>query len=170
MAAIVIAQILLRSLLIIDAYYIAYRLFSLSAVYLSAFLIGFNFILLSYTLLILTELLFAIVIGFTFLIGTYLFSSRSYKLELISSLGLTLAFAIFIQPISYYLIFPVAIGTTIYFIRNRFSWKKIIIGLLLLTAPSLVMVGIWQVRNKLHFNTFTYRPYNGFQSLLELHG
>ncbi|WP_259423734.1 ArnT family glycosyltransferase [Coxiella burnetii] len=156
LTAIVIAQMLLSSLLIIEAYYIAYRLFSLSAAYLSAFLIAFNFLLLSYTLVILTELLFAIVIGFTFLIGTYLFSSRSYKLGLIFSLGLTLAFATFIRPISYYLIFPVAIGTTIYFIRNRFPWKKIIMGLLLLTAPSLVMVGGWQVRNKLHFNTFAY--------------
>ncbi len=87
LAAIVMAQILLSSLLIIKAYLDSLPI-SLSPAYLSAFLIAFNFLLLRYTLVILMELLFAIVIGFTFLIARYLFSSRSYKLELIFSLGL----------------------------------------------------------------------------------
>lgn len=60
----IITQIILSSLLIIQGYYLAHRLFSPVAAYISVILIAINFLFISYTLMVLTDLLFAIGIGF----------------------------------------------------------------------------------------------------------
>ncbi|WP_259411690.1 glycosyltransferase family 39 protein [Coxiella burnetii] len=156
LSAIIITQIILSSLLIIQGYYLAHRLFSPVAAYISAILIAINFLFLSYTLMVLTDLLFAIAIGFVFLIGSYLFSDHPRKLWLSFSLGLALATATLIRPVSYYLLIPLSVGALWYFVHHHFGWRKPIISLILLTLPSIIFIGGWQVRNQLLFGTYAY--------------
>ncbi len=84
-------------------------------------MIAINFLFLSCTLIILTDLLFAIAIGFVFLIGSYLFSDHPRKLWLSFSPGLALASATLIRPVSYYLVIPLSVGTLWYFVHHYFA-------------------------------------------------
>ena len=62
--SVVITKIILGSLLLIKRFYPARRLFSPAAAYIAATLITINFLFLSYTLMVLTDFLFAIAMVF----------------------------------------------------------------------------------------------------------
>jgi len=155
-SVVIIAQILLSGLLVCEAFFIARRLFSLNAAYISAVIVACDVMIFVFNLMVLSETLFVVLIGAVFLIGTYLFTSYPKTLLLTLLLGFFLALATLTRPISYYLIIPIMVGTLWHYLRRRMAWKKIVVGLLLLMLPMLLLVGGWQVRNKLVIGSYAF--------------
>lgn len=162
LVAIILAQCVLASLMPLMAYAIAKRLFNSTVALFAAAMVALDYLLLSYSVMVLSDLLSAFLLGLVFLVGVYLFSGAKQKLVLAFLLGLMLALVTLVRPMNYYLIIPVLIGAVSYFAINRSSWGKIGLLTLLILLPSVILVGSWQLRNKMIFGTYTYSNIAGY--------
>ncbi len=156
LSAIIIAQILLSSLLIITAYYIAKQLFSLRVGLLAAFLVATDYLLLGYTYSVLTDMLFALFMGLFYMVGVSLLTEDKSKYLLSFLLGLFLSVATLIRPISYFMIFALVIGLLIFAISQRFEFKKIVLFMFCFIVPNIVLIGGWQIRNYETIGTYQF--------------
>lgn len=156
LAPVVFAQILLSSVLMICAYFIAKRLFSTSVGLIAAVVVSFNFLFITYSYFILSDIMSAIWLSLFFALGVSFYQGSRYPKAIVLLMGLVLAIATLTRPMNYYLILPVIIGTVIYCCRAHFSVQKAIALVLCLTLPTVLFVGGWQLRNKVRFDTFAY--------------
>ncbi len=154
--AVVIAQILLSSVLVVCAYFIAARLFSLKAGIYAACIVALDYLLTGYTYMVLTDMLFAVFIGLFFMMGVFFLTEKAPKYRYVFFMGFFLALATLARPISYFLIIPIAFGVLFFSITRRFRFKKTALILLLLFLPNVLLVGGWQLRNKMTVDTFQY--------------
>jgi hypothetical protein len=113
-----------------------------------------------YALRLMPETLF--ILFLLIVIDRLLAFQTTAKLSNLYLAGITLAIATYIRPISYYLVFPLAIALTITSARPAFRakglmWKAPI----LLLATVLPLLAIWQIRNSIETG------YSGFSSIVE---
>lgn len=156
LTSVVIAQIILSSVLTICAYIISKRLFSVSVALITAFVVSFNFLFITYSYFVLSDFMSAVWLSLFFTLGVILYQGNRYKKSMALLMGLVLAIATLTRPMNYYLIIPVVIGTIVYCYRSRFSVKSSMVIMLCLILPTVLLVGGWQLRNKTRFNTFAY--------------
>jgi 4-amino-4-deoxy-L-arabinose transferase-like glycosyltransferase len=153
----VVAQILvsLASLLLMQK--IADRIFpNSSAGEAAAWLYAFEPLSIVYTARLMPETLFVLLL--LLVIDRILAFQSSHKLSSLAAAGVFLAAATYVRPVSYYLVFPVAIALAITAPRqSSLRWK----------APALLLVMVvpllaaWQVRN------YAETGYKGFSSIVE---
>lgn len=160
LTAIIVAQIVLSTALILEAFFIAKRLFSNHVARLSALLIAINTLIFSYNLMILSETLFVVLIGAAFLSGVYLFSGAQKSLLWTFLLGLFLALSTWTRPINYYLILPVMALTLGYFFKNKRN--RIFTALFFLLLPTFILVGGWKIRNNFVLHSSSYSSISAY--------
>jgi 4-amino-4-deoxy-L-arabinose transferase-like glycosyltransferase len=145
---IVITQIFLSLGTIALVYGLVNSIGGYYAAVISALLLAFDLPSITYTLQVLSETLFTLMLvaliasGITILINPY----RKYNYMLA---GIFLSMATMVRPISYYLIIPLGAGLVAWTIVSKLNWRAILIRLLLFGLPFLLIIGGWQLRNYL---------------------
>jgi hypothetical protein len=153
----VLAQIALSlfTLLLVDR--IARKTFSnQQAGRIAAWLYAVEPVSIVYTARILPETLFTFLL--LAVIERLVAFFRGGRLTTLAIAAILLASATYVRPISYYLVFLLAMALAVYQIKRNASWWKAPCILLIGTLP---LIGLWQVRNKLETG------YSGFSSIVE---
>ena len=120
--------------------------------FLSAAIILFDPPITIFSLLLLTETLFLLAISlFMFTFTLYL---KHKKIAFLVLSSLTLAAATYVRPISYYLGLVAAIF--IIYVNSRENFKKTLSHALIFVLIVYGLLGIWQVRNYMHFHEHTF--------------
>ena len=153
--AVVLVQLLLSSLLIINAYRITAMLSNQIIGLWAAALVGIDYLFIDFFAYILSDLVFAIIISYVFYYLIVFIKQHEQRLRAAFIIGLLLAVATWVRPLPYYLTPLLAIALIVYTCRTKQS-PKAIIWLLLLVIPSLLLVGSWQIRNKAVIGTYQY--------------
>lgn len=128
-------QILLSCFTVYLIYLLAEKLFDKEIALFSALLLAVDFASISFTQYLLTETLFTFFVVASVLTGVYVLKEGRFSFLF----GVLLACASLTRPITYYIVFPVAVGFFIF--RPK--------SLLVLLIPYVVLVGSWQFRNYL---------------------
>ncbi len=173
LSAIIIAQVFLMITPTLCAFFIARRLFSTRIALWAALLVAADYLLLSYTFLVLTESLFVSLLCLALTFGVYLLTINQQlqrtnnlsKYTYAFSFGLFLALATLTRPVSYFLIIPILIGSVGYFISQKTPVKAVTVIALLILLPTLILVGGWQLRNKTVSGSFKYTSLNSTQTV-----
>jgi 4-amino-4-deoxy-L-arabinose transferase-like glycosyltransferase len=97
--------------------------------------------------LLLTETLFTFVLTVSVTLGIRLLSADKARNRWATLLGMALALATLIRPISYYLVFFVLVGLLAFSRAGMWRSQNIWAVLLLVAIPVIALVGGWQVRN-----------------------
>lgn len=153
--AVLIVQIVLSSVLIINAYRIVGLLANTRIALWAAALVAIDYLLVVFSLRILSDLLFASVVSFIFYHFIVFMKNQEKRFYSALMVGILLAVATLIRPISYYL-GPLLIMALLIYCYRRVSAKRIIAWALLLIIPSVLLVGTWQIRNKAVIGTYQY--------------
>lgn len=153
----VLAQIVVSMLSLLLVWRIAERVFpNRSAGIIAAWLYALEPISILYTVRLMPETLFVVLLLAT--IDRLLAFYATGRLSTLFVSGLLLATATYVRPVSYYLVFPLAVALVITAPRSRgFRWKAPVV-LLLSVLPWLAG---WQLRNKIETG------YGGFSSIVE---
>ncbi|WP_263360107.1 glycosyltransferase family 39 protein [Acidicapsa ligni] len=123
---------------------------------IAAWLYAIEPVSLMYTTRLMPETLFTALL--LLVIDRLLAYRSSGKIRAIAMAGLALAAATYVRPVSYYLVFALAIGLAIITAAGKPNWWKSPAVLLLTCLPLLVL---WQVRNGIETG------YHGFSSIVE---
>jgi Dolichyl-phosphate-mannose-protein mannosyltransferase len=126
------------------------------AVFYATWLYALEPISILYTVRLMPETLFVLLL--LCVIERLLSFYVSGKLASVAIAGVSLAAATFVRPVSYYLVFALAIGLALTAPRTRQLWWKAPAVLLIGTLPWLAA---WQVRNRIETG------YGGFSSIVE---
>lgn len=152
---VVLAQIGLSVLLIINIYRITMLLSNDRRIgLLAAAVMSIDYLVITYANFVMTDLIYAIFMSFVFY-HAICFIKVKATLSLTFKIGVFLALATLTRPVSYYLTPLLAILLFVYQSR-KVSWRRAAQFTVLLILPSLVLVGAWQVRNKLVVGSFQY--------------
>jgi len=154
--AIIYLQILLSAIPPLCAYFIANKLVDRRVALVAASLMIGDYLWWGFTYMILTDFLFAVVISLSLYLGVLIFTNPHFKYRVVFLLGCSLAIATLIRPVGYLLVFPVGGGVMVYLLYHRCSVRRLLLSLVMLLLASILLVGGWQVRNKIVFNTFQY--------------
>jgi 4-amino-4-deoxy-L-arabinose transferase-like glycosyltransferase len=147
-------QIFMSGLLVINAYRITELLSNSKMGLFAAGLVAVDYLFISYSNLIMTDLLFAVIFSFIFYYIIKFTQRKSDYLSL-AVIGILLAIATLMRPVSYYLTPILAIALFIYTFKKD-SFIKALKYFLILAVPSLLLVGGWQIRNKAVIGTYQY--------------
>ena len=150
--AIILVQVVLSGLLRYNAYRITALLSNTTAGVFAAAIVAIDYLLISYSILIMTDLLFAIIFSYVFYYGC-LTLKESLRPNLLLLTGFFLALSTLIRPVSYYLIPVLALSLFIYSmkIQNKLIALR---NSLLFLLPCILLVGSWQYRNKQIYGTY----------------
>jgi 4-amino-4-deoxy-L-arabinose transferase-like glycosyltransferase len=153
----VAAQIILSLISLLLVRKIANRVFPDSnAGSIAAWLYAFEPLSMVYSVRLMPETLFALLL--LLVIDRALSFLKSGKLVNLCVAGVLLAAATYVRPVSYYLVFPLAVGLAVTAPKLRgLRWKAP--AVLLITV--LPLLAAWQLRN------FTETGYSGFSSIVE---
>ena len=150
-----IGIIFLQMLLTIATAFITYKIaFEINEkiAFLSGLIVLYSPIITIASLQILTETLYLFLLSlFMFLFICYL---KSKKTKLFIYSAIILVMATYVRPISYYLPMAVAVFILYVSIRDR-VWKAIFHAVVFLLV-SYSLLGIWQIRNYLHFHQYIF--------------
>lgn len=150
---VVILQTVLSVLIVWNGYRIALLLFNRSTALVAAILLSLSPLIISYSLLVLSDLLFSAVFSFfLYFITRFLKTEPSYKYLFLA--GLFLALATFIRPVSYYLVPLLSIFLCIYLYQRKPSQWPMYLCLFLLSP--VMLIGGWQLRNKMVYGSYQY--------------
>jgi Dolichyl-phosphate-mannose-protein mannosyltransferase len=153
----VLAQIVVSTLALLLIGRIAELVFpGTRAVYYATWLYALEPISILYTVRLMPETLFVLLL--LCVIERLLSFYVSGKLASVAIAGVFLTSATFVRPVSYYLIFALAIGLAFTAPRVRQLWWKVPAILLVCTLPWLAA---WQLRNRIETG------YSGFSSIVE---
>lgn len=147
---VVLIQVLLSGLIVFNGYRITKQLSNEKLALFAACLLSINYLFIAYANLMLSDLLFAILMSYIFYYAVR-FMRGNQSTKVILTIGMLMALATLTRPISYYLTILLAIALMCY-LPN----KKGVLCALVMLAPSLVLVGGWQLRNKMVLNTYQY--------------
>ena len=150
--AVVIVQIFLSGFLVFNAYRITKLLSNQKAGLYAALIVAIDYLLISYTSLVMTDVLFAILFSYIFYYSLYTFKAE-LNLRLILLIGLLLALCTLIRPISYYLI-PLSAVSLFFYSYKKINLTKAILNTVILLIPCLLLLGSWQYRNKQVVGTY----------------
>lgn len=149
---VIFLQLLLTMLAAFITYKAAFEIDKRIA-FLSGAIVLFDLPTAMFSLQILTEALYLFLISLFMFFGIRYLEKR--KLQLVILLAILLAAATYVRPISYYLGAIVAIFILFTSMRDKF--KKAIFHTLVFLLVAYGLLGIWQLRNYIHFkqNIFT---------------
>ncbi|AIT62478.1 Dolichyl-phosphate-mannose-protein mannosyltransferase family protein [Coxiella burnetii str. Namibia] len=156
LSAIIIAQLILSIIPIFCGYLITRRLFNGRAGLITAVFLAVDYLFFSYAYFVLTDYLYAVTLSLVFLFGVWVLTESNPKYRHAFLLGLFFAIATLIRPVNYYLLFPSVAGLFIYLRFQKLRFKKIFLITLLMLLPNVLLVGGWQIRNKIAKGTFQY--------------
>lgn len=153
-SALIISQIILTIIPIFCVFLMGRKLFNNYIGICASIFVALDYLIFGYTYLVLTDFLYLVILSVIFLLGVLVLSSDRPLYKHVFFTGLFLAIATLIRPVNYFLIFPIALGFIIFSIGKRFSYKQIAILLLLLFSANFILVGGWQIRNKITVGSF----------------
>lgn len=151
---IVIFQIFISTLLVVNAYRITSLLSTNKLALFAAGLVSIDYLFLSYTNLIMTDLLFAVVISFVLYYAIKYLQEKG-GVGTLFIVGLLLAVATLIRPVSYYLVPLMAVILFFYTTKKSNALKAFKFSMVFL-LPFIVCVGGWQLRNKAVVGTYQF--------------
>jgi 4-amino-4-deoxy-L-arabinose transferase-like glycosyltransferase len=153
----VLAQIVVSMLSLLLVWRIAERVFpNRGAGTTAAWLYALEPISILYSVRMMPETFFVLLL--LAMIDRLLSFYETGKLSTLSVTGLLLAAATYVRPVSYYLVFPLAVALVVTAPRGRgYRWKAPVV-LLLSVLP---LLAAWQLRNKVETG------YSGFSSIVE---
>ena len=143
---VVFIQILLSIGILAIVYRVARKQWNQGVALLAALILALDQISLAFTLKILTETLFTLLL-FGVLVAIAPVSSSSRVPGRILLAGALLALATMVRPISYYMIPPMIVALLFYGRHRQWPAKRSAGLSLLLLLPFVLLVGGWQVRN-----------------------
>lgn len=158
-AMVSLALILLSQLTISVTYRIACKLSGRSVALTASALLALDVVSLAYSMMFLTETLFTLFIVAMALSGVYLFQHQ-HQWWRFGGVGLLLAFATFVRPVSYYLIVLLAVLLTARLLINR-QYHLIAVKLPVLLLPFVILIGGWQIRNLVYLDSLQFSTISG---------
>ncbi len=166
---IILAQVLLTILAAFVTYKAAFEIDNKIA-FLGAAIVLFSLPITVFSLMLLTESLYLFLISLFMLAFIRYLKNRKTKLIVLS--GVLLAAATYVRPISYYL--GGGLAVFVFYVNIPDKFKKAILHAILFLAVTYGLLGIWQLRNYIHFhqNTFAsiiqenYKAFGIFHSYL----
>jgi 4-amino-4-deoxy-L-arabinose transferase-like glycosyltransferase len=156
-----LAQIILSAISVLLIWKIAQRVFpSERTALLAAWLFAIEPVSIMYSVRLMPETLFVLLLLLT--IDKLLDFLATARVASLVIAGLWLAYATFVRPVSYYLVFAIAVAVSVIEWRKKEKrtalWWKAPIILLLCVTP---FVAAWQLRSKIETG------YSGFSSIVE---
>jgi 4-amino-4-deoxy-L-arabinose transferase-like glycosyltransferase len=145
--AVLLAQVALSALTVFLAYLLAARIWSVPIGLLAALLTVLEPLQNATSATLLTETLSATLLLATAVIGWAAFTSDRPKLALWGSLGLAMATAALVRPVTYYLPLLVVGLLLVRYARRRDRWLDFVKITVAFLVPVVVLVGGWQLRN-----------------------
>ena len=143
--AVLVVQAVISVATIGVAWLIARALWSSGAALVAVAILCVDVVSLAYSQILLTEALFAFFLTLTVLGGVQLMLGRRASWAVL--VGVCLALATLVRPITYYLMFAALIWLGFCELRARRVRRRLVVVLVSVAAPWLVLVGGWQVRN-----------------------
>lgn len=153
--AVSLVQLLLSNLLVLNAYRIGKMLANSTVGLWCAGVVALDYLFMTFFPLILSDFLFAVIISFVFYYVIIFMKCPSSRLRTTLMIGILLAIATWIRPVSYYLIPFLFLTLVLYSWRSR-QFPQAWGWLILLVIPSLLLIGSWQIRNKIVIGTYQY--------------
>lgn len=150
---VIFLQIFLSAILVVNAYRITELLSHSKVAIIAAALVSIDYLYISYANLIMSDLLFAVLFSFVFYYAIQFIQSKN--ISALFAVGLLLALATLLRPVSYYLTPILAVALFVYLAKTQ-NIKKALKLALIVMVPSLVLVGGWQLRNKAVIGTYQY--------------
>jgi len=148
---IILVQVLLTILAAFVTYKAAFEIDN-KITFLAAAIVLFSIPVTVFSLMIMTESLYLFLISLFMLAFIRYLKNRKTKLLVLSAI--LLATATYVRPISYYLGGALAIFIVYVNIPNKF--KKAILHAILFLAVAYGLLGVWQLRNYIHFHQNTF--------------
>jgi 4-amino-4-deoxy-L-arabinose transferase-like glycosyltransferase len=163
--AVLVLQIVIASGTVAATYFLSRRIWGHSAGMATAAFVAIDSNQIYYSAVLLSEALFTFFVTLMCLGTVYCILERERQIRWATILGLALALATLVRPLSYYLLFFILIGFLL--IRKTIfaDWRKLVASFLLIIIPFAVMVGGWQLRNKEVVGSYTYTGMAGYQML-----
>jgi 4-amino-4-deoxy-L-arabinose transferase-like glycosyltransferase len=144
---VILLQIVLSVGTVWIVYWLARRLFDARAGLVAAVFLTLDAASFHASQMLMTDTLFTFLLVLAVGAGYALLSDRRAPWTWALALGVALALATLVRPITYYLVVPVFVGLLVWAIAVRLPWRPCAAMLLLAVVPSIVLVGGWQVRN-----------------------
>lgn len=151
LAGVVFLQALLTIVVAFITYQVAIRIDEKITI-LSAVIVLFDLPITIFSLMILTETLFLFLMSLFMLVFVQYLKNAEIKSVVLSAL--TLALATYVRPISYYL--GIIMALFIIYANIRDNFKKAVFHSLIFLAIVYSLLGIWQIRNYMHFSRYTF--------------
>jgi 4-amino-4-deoxy-L-arabinose transferase-like glycosyltransferase len=155
----IIVNIALSLIIIVLIYWSGITLFSKNAAILAALFLALDFSSFSYSLRLLSETLFTLLL--TLVLCTLIQFSRTNDKKWIFITSILLACAAFVRPIGLYLIIPIGFILLGASLVKHWNISKLIMSFLLLFLPFMLMVGAWKVHNYYSLRTWQFCPISG---------
>ncbi|MCE5229990.1 glycosyltransferase family 39 protein [bacterium] len=143
--AVLLLQVLLDAVLIGLIYHFGKYLWSERAGMLSAVLFAFSICAFDQVTFLLSDYSFAFLLTIALLLGCRLMNPGNHPMLSAFAFGLVSACVTMIRPVFYYWIVVLAAWLVFLTIKRKITWTAAAIGIL----PWIVIVGGWQVRNKI---------------------
>jgi len=159
--AVAVVQMFISLLTIVLTYHIALRLWNSQAALLSALLSALDPVSFAYSLKVMTETLFAFLIVAMVFFGILFIRAKNGAIWALL-LGLSLALATLVRPLSYYLVFPTMAGFIVLGLIRRWNWRRIVISSILIVIPSVLFIGAWKLRNYRLTHSSVYTSIEGY--------
>jgi len=126
---------------------VARRLWGPGPALVAALLLTFDVMSFASSQKLLSDTLFTFLVVIAVAAGVRMLSDERARSWWALLLGGALALATLVRPISYYLVLPLVIGLLAWGVCSKMKWTRVIVVALVVVAPSVVLVGGWQVRN-----------------------
>ena len=145
--AVLLVQVVLSALTVLLAYLLAARMWSEKIGVLAALLVALDPLQNTSASALLTESLGALLLLAVAAIGFVAFSHDRPRLRLWAGLGLAIAVATLVRPVTYYLPLLVVVLLLVRYARRRDRWLDLTKILAVFLVPLVVVLGGWQLRN-----------------------
>jgi hypothetical protein len=159
--ALLLIQVLLSGVTVLLAYLLAARMWSEPVGLIAAAFTAFDPLQSLTASTILTESLAALLLIVVAALGYTVFSQDRPRLRLWVLLGLAIAVATFLRPVTYYLPLLVLAMLLIRYARRRDRWLDLGKMLAAFLVPLVVLVGGWQLRNHERVDSWRFSGIEG---------
>ncbi len=153
---VIIMQILLSAIPVVCAFLIGRRIFSLKVGLFAAAFVGFDYLMIGYSFLIISEMLYFCLLALCYTFAVYFFTQPLPTKKYAFLFGLLLAISTLVRPNSYFAILPVVVISLVFLVRKECPARVVFVSLALIALPTVFLVGGWQLRNKLVAGKFIY--------------
>jgi len=145
--ALLLAQVLVSTLTALVVYLLGARMWSIPVGLLAAALTTLDPLQLYSVETIMSENLATLLLVLVAGVGFFVFSRQKPKLRWLALLGLAMATATMVRPVTYYLPLLVILLLAYRFLRRETPWRSAVQMLVAFLVPVVVVIGGWQLRN-----------------------